>query len=52
MKIYLAGVICRKQKRENLNSTMNIKNHLESFFYLKDKPNFLKELKKDADRKK
>lgn len=51
MKIYLAGAICRKNKNEDLNKTLPIINHLESYFYLLPKPNFIKELK-DGSKKK
>ena len=45
MKIYLATPLTRKTSKEDLNKTMPIKHHLESYFYLKNKPGFLKYLK-------
>lgn len=51
MKIYLAGALCRQNSRRDLNKVLKIKNHLESYHYLKNKPNFIKELK-DGNKKK
>ena len=47
MKIFLASTLTRATKREDLNKTMPIKNHLESYFYLRHKESYLKELKND-----
>lgn len=51
MKIYLATMISRIKvtKKADLNLSLPIINHLESYFYLKNKGEYLKVLKKEKD---